>query len=146
MWSCSRVHHLWVFSSYTFVERMVLDFLSCSKGPRNILKKKIPEPKYALSAFEFMLTEKKKRCIAKLFITQKICSRWGRKFINIVSLIQSFNYQTFTSFHVRLVRHLYFLWKLLFMSSASGKQHATTLNDAKLKFMQLMMRKPLYFC
>ena len=31
------------------------------------------------------------------------------------------------------------------MSSAAEKQHATQLIDAKRKFMQLMMRKPLYF-
>ena len=75
--------------------------------------------------------------------------------------------QTFTGFHVRLLRHLYFLRKLLFVSfyvflrspkgcccpisddlscSAAGKQHATKFNDTKHKFMQLMMRKPLYFC
>ena len=49
-------------------------------------------------------------------------------------------------FHVRLVRHLFFLWKLLFVSSASEKQHATKSIDAKRKFMEYMMRKPLYFC
>ena len=46
-------------------------------------------------------------------------------------------------FHTRLVRHLNFLWKLLFMSSAAEKQHATQLINAKRKIMQLMMRKPL---
>ena len=60
--------------------------------------------------------------------------------------MQTFYYQTFTRFRVRLVRYLYFLWKLLFMSSAADKQHATKLSDAKRKFMELMMRKPLYFC
>ena len=49
-------------------------------------------------------------------------------------------------FHVRLVRHLFFLWKLYFMSSATEKQHATKLIDAKREFMELMIRKPLYFC
>ena len=32
------------------------------------------------------------------------------------------------------------------MSSATEKQHATKLIDAKRKFMELMIRKPLYFC
>ena len=49
-------------------------------------------------------------------------------------------------FHVRLMRHLFFLWKLHFMSSATEKQYATKLIDAKRKFMELMIRKPLYFC
>ena len=49
-------------------------------------------------------------------------------------------------FHVRLVRHLIFLWKLHFMSSATEKQHATKLIDAKRKFMELLIRKLLYFC
>ena len=49
-------------------------------------------------------------------------------------------------FHVRLVRHLFFLWKLHFMSSATEKQHATKLIDAKRKFMERFIRKPLYFC
>ena len=49
-------------------------------------------------------------------------------------------------FHVRLVRHLFFLWKLLFVSSASEKQHETKSIDAKRNFMEYMMRKPLYFC
>ena len=31
------------------------------------------------------------------------------------------------------------------MSSAAEKHHATQLIDAKRKFMQFMMRKPLYF-
>ena len=62
---------------------------------------------------------KKKRCSAKMLITHKICSGWAWKFINIVSLIHTFTYQTFTGFHVRLVRHLFLLWKLLFMSSAT---------------------------
>ena len=52
----------------------------------------------------------------------------------------------FYAFHVRLVRHLFFLWKLHFMSSATEKQHATKFIDAKRKFMELMTRKPLYFC
>ena len=47
---------------------------------------------------------------------------------------------------MRLVRHLNILWKLLFMSSAAEKQHTTQFIDAKRKFMQLMMRKPLYLC
>ena len=51
-----------------------------------------------------------------------------------------------TRFHVRPVRHLFFLWKLLLMSSAIEKQHATKSIDWKRKFMELMMRKPLYFC
>ena len=49
-------------------------------------------------------------------------------------------------FHVRLVHHLFFLWKLHSMSSAVEKQHATKLIDTKRKFMELMIRKPLYFC
>ena len=81
-----------------------------------------------------------------MFITHKICSGWAWKFINMVSLIHTFNYQTFTGFHVRLVRHLFFLWKLHCMSSATEKQHATKLIDVKRKFMELMIRKPLYFC
>ena len=32
------------------------------------------------------------------------------------------------------------------MSSATEKQHATKLIYAKRKFMELMIRKPLYFC
>ena len=60
---------------------------------------------------------KKKRCSAKMLITRKICSGWARKFINMVFLIHTFTYQTFMRFHVRLVRHLFFLWKLLFVSS-----------------------------
>ena len=32
------------------------------------------------------------------------------------------------------------------MFSATEKQHATKLIDAKRKFMELMIRKPLYFC
>ena len=32
------------------------------------------------------------------------------------------------------------------MSSAAEKQHATELIDTKRKFMEIMMRKPLYFC
>ena len=63
----------------------------------------------------------------------------------MVSPIHAFNYQTFTRFHVRLVRHLFFLLKLHFMSSATEKQYATKLIDAKRKFMELMVRKPLYF-
>ena len=31
------------------------------------------------------------------------------------------------------------------MSSATEKQHATKSIDAKRKFMEIMMRKPLYF-
>ena len=89
---------------------------------------------------------KKKQCTAKMLITHKICSGWPWKFINMVSPIQTFHYQTFTRFHVRLVRHLFFLWKLHFMSSATEKQHATKLIDAKRKFMELLFRKPLYFC
>ena len=60
--------------------------------------------------------------------------------------MHTFNYQSFTRFHVRPVRYLIFLWKLLFMSSATEKQHATKLIYAKRKFMKLMIRKPLYFC
>ena len=89
---------------------------------------------------------KKKQCIAKMLITHKICSGWAWKFINMVSPIRTFNYPTFTRFHVLLVRHLFFLWKLHFMSSATEKQHATKLIDAKRKFMERMIRKPLYFC
>ena len=89
---------------------------------------------------------KKKQCIAKMLITHKICSGWAWTFINMVSPIHTFNYQTFTRFHVLLVRHLFFLWKLHFMSSATEKQHATKLIDAKRKFMERMIRKPLYFC
>ena len=44
------------------------------------------------------------------------------------------------------VRHLFFLWKLLFMPSATEKQHATKSIAVKRKFMELMMQKPLYFC
>ena len=47
---------------------------------------------------------------------------------------------------MRLVRHLFFLWKLHFMSSVTEKQYATKLIDEKRKFMELMIRKPLYFC
>ena len=47
---------------------------------------------------------------------------------------------------MRLVRHLNFLGKLLFISSATEKQQVTQLIEAKRTFMQLMMRKPLYFC
>ena len=89
---------------------------------------------------------KKKQCITKMLITHKICSGWAWKLRNIVSPIHTFYYQTFTRFHVRLVRHLFFLWKLHFMSSATEKQHATKLIDAKRQFMELMNRKPLYFC
>ena len=32
------------------------------------------------------------------------------------------------------------------MSSATEKQHVTKLIDAQRKFMELMIRKPLYFC
>ena len=64
----------------------------------------------------------------------------------MVSPIHTFNYQTFTRFHVRLVRHLLFCEKIHFMSSATEKQHATKLIDAKRKFVELMIRKPLYFC
>ena len=78
-----------------------------------------------------------------LLITQRICSRWTWKLLNRVSLTQTFNYQTVMRFHVLLVRHLYFLWKLHFMSSAAEKQHATKIIDAKCKFMQLFTRKPL---
>ena len=47
----------------------------------------------------------------------------------MVSLIYTFNYQTFTRFHVRLLRYLFFLWKLNFMSSATEKQQTTKLID-----------------
>ena len=47
---------------------------------------------------------------------------------------------------MRLLRHLFFLWKLNLMSSATEKQYATQLIDTKRKFMELMIRKPLYFC
>ena len=60
--------------------------------------------------------------------------------------MHTFNYQTFTRFHVRLVRHLFFLWKLHVLSSTTEKQHATKLIDAKRKFMERMIRKPLFFC
>ena len=100
-----------------------------------------------LSRSLFLYTNgKKKQCIAKMLITHKICSGWAWKFMNMVSPIRTFNYQTFTRFHVLLVRHLFFLWKLHFMSSATEKQHATKLIDAKRKFMERMIRKPLYFC
>ena len=89
---------------------------------------------------------KKKRCSVKMLIIHKICGGWAWKFINMVSLIHTFTYQTFTRFHVCLVRHLIFLWKLHFMSSVTEKQYATKLIDAKRKFMELMIRKPLYFC
>ena len=36
--------------------------------------------------------------------------------------------------------------KTNFKSSATEIQHATKSIDAKRKFMELMMRKPLYFC
>ena len=49
-------------------------------------------------------------------------------------------------FHVSLVRHLIILWKLHLMSSATDKQHATKLIDAKRTFMELVIRKLLYFC
>ena len=58
----------------------------------------------------------------------------------------TFYYQTFTRFHVLLVRHLFFLWKLHVISSATEKQHGTKFIDAKRNFMELMIRKPLYFC
>ena len=32
------------------------------------------------------------------------------------------------------------------MSSATEKQHETKLSDAERKLMELMIRKPLYFC
>ena len=32
------------------------------------------------------------------------------------------------------------------MSSATEKQHATKLSDAERKFVELMIRKPLYIC
>ena len=89
---------------------------------------------------------KKKQCTAKMLITHKISSGSAWKFINMVSPIHTFNYQTFTRFHVRLVRHIFVLWKLHLMSSATEKQHATKFIDAKRKFMELMIRKPLYFC
>ena len=77
----------------------------------------------------------------------KICSGWAWKFnINMVSPKHTFNYQTLTRFHLRLVRHLFFLWKLHFMSSATENQHATKLIDAKRKFMEFMIRNPLFFC
>ena len=60
-------------------------------------------------------------------------------------MIQTFIYQTFTRLHMRIVCHLYFLGKLLFMSAATEKQHAKNLIDAKRKFIQLMIGKPLYF-
>ena len=88
---------------------------------------------------------KKKRCIVKISITRTICSGWAWKLRSIVSLIQPFNFQTFKRFHVRLVCHLYSLWKLLFMFSSAEKQQATKLIDAKHKLIQLMMRKPLCF-
>ena len=89
---------------------------------------------------------KKKLCIAKMLITHKICTELAWKCINMMSPIHTFNYQTFTRFHVRLVRHLFSLWKLHYMSSPKEKQHPTKLIDAKRKFMELMIRKPLYFC
>ena len=100
---------------------------------------------YTFCKSELCIVPCKKQCIAKIFITQKVCSGWAWEFINTLSLIQTYNYKTFTRFHVRLVCHLFFLWKLLFMSSASEEQHATKLMYAKRKFMQLMMRKPFYF-
>ena len=60
--------------------------------------------------------------------------------------MHTFHYQTFTRFHVRLVRHIFFSWKLHCMSSATEKQHATKLVDAKGKFKELLIRKPVYFC
>ena len=101
---------------------------------------------YELPLFKNYTNGKKKRCIVKMLITQTICSGWAWKFINMMSLIQTFDYQTFKRFHVRLLRHLYFLWKLLFRSSVADKQQATKLIDAKCKFIELMMRKPLYLC
>ena len=68
--------------------------------------------------------------------------RMSMKIYNYGDPKQTCIYQTFTRFHLRLVRHLYFSWKLL-MSSAAEKQHAK--QNSKRKFMELVMRKPLYF-
>ena len=89
---------------------------------------------------------KKKQCIVKMLITHKICSRWAWKFIKMMSPIHTFNYQTLTRFHECLVRRLFFFLKLHFMSSATEKQLSTKLIDAKRKFLERMIRKPLYFC
>ena len=40
---------------------------------------------------------------------------------------QTFHHKSLTRFHVRFVRHLYLLWKLIFMSSIINAQHATYL-------------------
>ena len=80
---------------------------------------------------------KKKQCIAKMLIAHKLCSGWAWKFINMVCPIHVFNCQTFTRFHVRLVHHLFFLWKLHFMSSATEKQHAIKLIDANVSLWSL---------
>ena len=69
--------------------------------------------------------KKKKLCIAKQSITPKLCSEWAWHLINIASLIQIFTVEFFLRFNMRLVRHLYFLWKLLFISSTAEARHAT---------------------
>ena len=44
-------------------------------------------------------------------------------------------------FHARLMRNLFFLWKPLFVSSATEKQHAAKSIDAKRKLMEYTMRE-----
>ena len=88
---------------------------------------------------------KKKQCIAKMLITHKICSGWAWKFINMVSPIHTFDFQTLTRFHLRLVCHLFFLWKLHFMSCATGKQHATKLMMQNLSLWSLWFENHFTF-
>ena len=65
----------------------------------------------------------------------------------MVSTIHTFNYQTITCFHVHLVRHLFFFMKTTFYDLCyRKKKYATKLIDAKRKFIELMIRKQLYFC
>ena len=95
-----------------------------------------------------MLTDgKKKRCIAKIFIIQKIFSRWAWKLISIASLIQTFIYQTVTRLRASRATFLFFMRTAVHVLCCGS----TTCNQmnwcktSKRPFMQPMMRKPFYF-
>ena len=64
---------------------------------------------------------KKKQCIAKILITQRIWNRWAWKFMNILFLIQTFNYQTWMRFHGVSCVISSFYEKVLFISSSAEK-------------------------
>ena len=126
---------------FSFLRRRWMVFMRCI--PRSFL---LFAPKMDPSIFGAKRRKERGIHLMKNDTIHKIWSGWAWKFINMVSPIHTFNYQTFTRLHVRLMRHLFFPWKLHFISSAAEKQHATKFIDPKRKFMELMIGKLLHFC